>query len=280
VNLGIAGRVVWITGASGGIGGALARAFAEEGARLVLHAHRRGDALRALVQAAGWEAVVVEGDLVDPATAEACVAAGRARFGRVDDVVANAGWYPGADQPIARADPARLRREIEVNLLGPILTLRSFAAGLASDGPRGDGRGATATLIGSTAGRFGEAGHVGYASAKAGLVGLLHSFKNEIVQLDPYGRVNLVQPGWTVTEMARASLEVPGAVQGILRTMPLRQLARPDDVARVVVGLASPRMSRHVSGETITVAGGMEGRGLWPDDRGDTAGVVARLDKD
>jgi 3-oxoacyl-[acyl-carrier protein] reductase len=72
----------------------------------------------------------------------------------------------------------------------------------------------------------------------------------------------MVEPGWTVTEMAREALNVPGKIAHIAKTASLRQLARADDIARAVVMLSSP-VSRHITGEVITVAGGMEGRTLW-----------------
>jgi 3-oxoacyl-[acyl-carrier protein] reductase len=87
--------------------------------------------------------------------------------------------------------------------------------------------------------------------------------KNEITTLDRWARVNLVEPGWTVTPMAEATLEASGAIDAVTRSMPLRRVASPNDVAAAVLYLASPTLSRHVSGETITVAGGMEGRVLW-----------------
>ncbi|HTE04882.1 MAG TPA: SDR family oxidoreductase, partial [Planctomycetota bacterium] len=139
----------------------------------------------------------------------------------------------------------------------------AFLAALARTGPRADGHGASLTFLGSTAGRFGEAGHAEYAAAKAGLRGAMLSLKNEIVHLDPFGRVNLVQPGWTVTHMARPALQQPGVIGRVLSTMPLRQLGRARDVARAIVVLASPAASRHVSGEALTIAGGMEGRQQW-----------------
>ena len=134
-------------------------------------------------------------------------------------------------------------------------------------------------MTGSTAGRFGERGHADYAAAKAGLLGLARSLKNEIVALDPYGRVNVVEPGWTVSDMTRANLHEPGVLEGVVRTMALRQLARPVDVARTVAFLLSPA-ARHVSGEVVGVAGGMEGRVLWERDDVDAQAVRRRLAPD
>src|ERR671934_10916 len=118
-------------------------------------------------------------------------------------------------------------------------------------------------LVGSTAGIFGEAGHADYASAKSAIVhGLLLSLKNEIVRIAPRARVNAVCPGWTESPMTRTTLDDPGLVTRVTRTMPLRKVAQPEDVARQVVVLASDELSGHVTGQVVTVAGGMEGRVL------------------
>ena len=114
-------------------------------------------------------------------------------------------------------------------------------------------------FIGSTSGRFGERGHAEYSASKSALRGLTLSLKNEIVDLDPRGRVNLVEPGWTVTEMTKDALKDDAMLARSLATMPLKRVATPDDIADAVLWLSSPR-ARHVSGEVVTVAGGMEGR--------------------
>jgi 3-oxoacyl-[acyl-carrier protein] reductase len=117
-------------------------------------------------------------------------------------------------------------------------------------------------LVGSTAGVFGEAGHADYAAAKAAIqVGLVRSLKNEIVRAAPAARVNAVAPGWTESPLTRGLVDEE-AVLRVSRTMPLRKVATPEDVAHQVVVLASDRLSGHVTGEVIAVAGGMEGRVL------------------
>jgi 3-oxoacyl-[acyl-carrier protein] reductase len=115
-------------------------------------------------------------------------------------------------------------------------------------------------LVGSTAGVFGEAGHADYAPAKSAILGgLLLSLKNEIVRIAPRGRVNAVAPGWTESPMTRGLVD-PDRVSAVSRTMALRKVAQPDDVAAQVVVLASDVLSGHVSGQVVVVAGGMEGR--------------------
>jgi 3-oxoacyl-[acyl-carrier protein] reductase len=265
MDLALADMVVLVTGASGGIGRALADVFAAEGSRLLLHGHARFDELSAWLGQQPWKsrALAVRADARDPDALAAAVAQGRERFGRLDACVANAGAWTPPDLPLHVAPVGRLADGIAVNLLGSMWTARAFLAGLAEDGPRTDGHGASLVFIGSTAGRFGERGHAEYAAAKAGLLGLMRSLKNEIVALDPSGRVNVVEPGWTVTHMVRPALEQPGVIARALATMPVRRLGRAEDVARTVAWLCSPTAARHVSGQVLTVAGGMEGRQLW-----------------
>lgn len=271
--------VVLITGASGGLGRAMAEAFAAEGCGLALHAHTSADALQDWVSTRPWRerALCGQADLRRRDQAQALLDAAREALGRVDVCIVNAGIWPAEGHPLHELDEARVRDVIDTNLLGAIWTAQAFLRGLAQDGPRDDGRGASICFIGSTAGRFGEAGHAPYAATKAGLRGLVRSLKNEIVHLDPYARVNMVEPGWTVTPMAHAALDAPGAIAHVLATMPVRQVARPEDVAGSVVYLSAPGLARHVSGEIVTVAGGMEGRRLWRPEDIDPAAVRARL---
>ncbi|MFN7973861.1 MAG: SDR family oxidoreductase [Acidobacteriota bacterium] len=117
--------------------------------------------------------------------------------GGVDVCVANAGiWPPTRSSPPARDDPLRIQEVIQVNLLGAIYTARAFLRQVESTARRGS----ALVLVGSTAGRFGEAGHTEYAVSKgAGLRGPdALVYKNEVVAIDPGGRCNLVEPGWTI----------------------------------------------------------------------------------
>ena len=250
-------HVVIVTGASGGIGQATARAFAAEGASVVLHYHRLADRAEKLRGEIGDAALPVAADLRDESQAAVMLDAAVSRFGRVDSVVVNAGIWTAEAVPLRSMSVEQWHHTIETDLTSAFLTCRAFLRHLA-DVPRDV---ASIVLVGSTAAIYGEADHADYAAAKAGMVyGLTRSLKNEIVRLAPRGRVNAVCPGWTDTPMARHGTSETEAMKRVFATMSMPKIATPEDVARVIVFLASDRLAGHITGAIVPIAGGMEGR--------------------
>lgn len=253
MDTGLSGKGVLVTGGAGGIGTAVSRAFAAEGARVAVHYRTSDEAAFAL--ATEIDGVALGADLREPSQVDGLFSAALAELGRLDVCVANAGVWPRDDVPVWEMDPDRWRATLDSNLTVTFLTARAFLRHAAAVG-----RGAL-VLVGSTAGLFGEAGHADYAAAKGAIIsGLLLSLKNEAARIGPDVRVNAVAPGWTVTPMIGDRGLDPDHVAKVTSTMSLKKLGRPEDVAAQIVVLASERLSGHLSGQVVTVAGGMEGR--------------------
>jgi 3-oxoacyl-[acyl-carrier protein] reductase len=198
--------------------------------------------------------VALPGDLRDEAAADAVVPAAVAALGRLDACVACAGVWPTEDVPVARLSLDRWRATLDANLTATFLTARAYLRHVESSGT------GSLVLVASTAGLIGEAGHADYASAKAAIAhGLALSLKNEVVRSAPLARVNVVAPGWTVSPMTDRDL-TEATIARVTAPMALRKVASPEDVARAIVFLCSPLASGHVTGQVVTVAGGLEGR--------------------
>jgi len=260
MQTGLAQRTVLVTGASGGIGQEIARAFAAEQARVVLHCHTHRDGAEKLQAELGAPSIVVQADLTAEADVASMFAEIQNRFGPVAHIVCNAGYWPPQNVPIRDMSLEQWQATVDVDLTSVFLCCREFLRGQLASVPD-----PSIVLIGSTAGVFGEAGHGDYAAAKSALLcGLMNSLKNEIVQIAARGRVNTVSPGWVMTPMTTKFADDPGAVNKALATIALNKVAAPLDIANAVVFLSSPDLAGHITGQNLVVSGGMEGRLLNP----------------
>jgi 3-oxoacyl-[acyl-carrier protein] reductase len=266
METGLAGKVVVITGAAGGIGSAMAAQFASEGANLVLHYRSSGVDAEALQRKfKNVESIVLRADLTKEGEVHRMFNRIVKRFGRVDSVIANAGSWESRGIPLHQMSLGQWRHTLDNVLNTTFLTLREFFHIVARQ-KRGN-----AVLVSSTAGVFGEAGHCDYAAAKSAMAfGLTRSLKNEIAKIAPTtrgycgGRVNCICPGWTIVPRTSEKLKDTKAIRRVTSTMALPKIGTPDDMASAAVFLSSDSLAGHITGQTLIIAGGMEGRLLWP----------------
>ena len=252
METGLEGKVVLVTGGAGGIGQAICRKFAEEGANVAVHFYTSSEEAESLAKEIGG--LAVRADLRVPSQADEMVAEVISKMGNIDVCVANSGSYPTEPKPMWEIDEERWNSTIMSNLGVAANTSRSFLSHASS---RGSG---SLVLVGSTAGVYGEAGHSDYAAAKGAITtGLLLSLKNEVSHLGSV-RVNAVAPGWTLTQKKVETGLDEGVMERAKSTMALKKLATPNDVAMAIIYLSSEEVAGHITGEVIEVAGGMEGR--------------------
>ena len=242
------GKVAIVTGATGGIGEAVARAFVREGARSVLLVARTQDALERLATELGPAATAHAGDVGDPATARAVLA--RAEdFGGLDILVNNAGL--DLVSPVLDTSEADARRIFDVNFFGALFLLQAAARALAA-------RGAGAIVnVSSRTASAGVPGMAVYGASKGALEALTRAAAIELAPRQV--RVNAVAPGLTRTRMNEEWVGAQPDPQAFLRQLEARipqgRLARPEDVAAAIVYLASDE-ARHITGVTLAVDGG------------------------
>jgi 3-oxoacyl-[acyl-carrier protein] reductase len=241
----LSGRIALVTGASRGIGRAIARRLAAQGATVVAAA--RGTNARGVadeIAEGGGRAEPIELDVTAAGAAEAAVKGLVERHGRLDILVNNAGI--ARDQLLLR-----MKREDWDAVLGTNLTA-AFALTQAALRPMIRQRGGRIVCIGSVVGQGGNAGQANYAASKAGLIGFARSVALEVASRGV--TVNVVAPGLVETDMTRAiTEEARGEWAG---KIPLGRLGTPDDIATAVCFLASDEAS-YITGQVVAVNGGM-----------------------
>ncbi|MGA8707680.1 MAG: SDR family NAD(P)-dependent oxidoreductase [Steroidobacteraceae bacterium] len=250
-------KVVIVTGASRGIGRAIAIECARHGADVLVNYWGRNDAsygrksaveeVVASIQALHRRAIAVEADVADPNAGETLVAAALEAFGKVDVLAANAGictFHAFLDLP-----PDLLQRTVDVNLNGAFYVTQAVARQM-----RAQGSGGAIIATSSISALVGGAQQTHYTPTKAGVLSLMQSCA---IALGPFGiRCNAVLPGTIATDLNKDDLSSPEKLAYMQRRIPLGRLGQPKDVADVVVMLASD-LARYVTGAALLVDGGL-----------------------
>jgi 3-oxoacyl-[acyl-carrier protein] reductase len=242
------GKVAVVTGASKGIGAAIAKALAAEGAAVAVNyasSQAGADAVVKAIQDAGGKAVAVKGDVSKESEAEGVIEAAVKAFGRLDVLVNNSGVYEML--PIEQVTPEHFHRQFDVNVLGLLLTTKAASKHL--------GEGSSVINIGSVVTTLSPPGSSVYTATKGAVDAITGVLANE---LGPRKiRVNSINPGLVETEGTHSAGFIGSPFEAhAVSTTPLGRIGQPDDIARAVVFLASDD-SAWINGEKIAASGGL-----------------------
>lgn len=241
------GKVAIITGASRGIGRAIALEFARNKAKIVVnYAGNRtaAEEVAGMIKEAGSEAVLFQGDVSQPETAEALVKTAIDHFGRVDILVNNAGIT--RDTLLVRMKDEDWDAVLTTNLKGVFCCTKAVAKVMMKQ------RSGKIVNMASVIGQMGNAGQANYAAAKAGVIGLTKSTARELASRGI--TVNAIAPGFIMTDMTAVLSEQ--AKEEHTKQIPLGRMGTPADVAAAVLFLASDA-ANYITGQTLNVDGGM-----------------------
>jgi 3-oxoacyl-[acyl-carrier protein] reductase len=241
----LTGKVAIVTGASRGIGRAIALQLAEIGAKVVVnYASSSGaaDELVAQISSSGGEAIAVQADVSKAEQMDALFTTVMAQWGRVDILVNNAGIT--RDTLLLRMKPEDWQAVIDTNLTGVFLATRLASKIMLKQ------KSGRIINIASVAGQMGNPGQANYSAAKAGVIGFTKTVAKELATRGI--TVNAVAPGFIATDMTNDL-----KAEGILQYIPLGRYGQPEEVAGMVRFLASDTAAAYITGQTFNVDGGM-----------------------
>ena len=243
-------KVALVTGSDSGIGQATAIALARAGADLIVvyHTDKQGaESTRQAIEATGRQAMVIQTDVSDIGQAQALFSQAVARFGRVDILVNDAG-VNGAHTPVADMDPATFEHTIRVNLFAPFYLSQLFVRHCRE-------RGGTGKIINvsSIHEEIVQPGTADYCVSKGGLRNLMRTLSLEVAAEGI--TVNNVAPGLTLTPINQALIDDPAKREQAEQKIPMKRAAQPDEIAQVVLFLASPAAD-YVTGSSYVMDGG------------------------
>lgn len=253
----LAGQSALVTGGSSGIGAAIVRGLAAEGARVAINYLSDREAAEQIadeVRSQGGSAFAVAADVSDEGAVEAMVNGAVERLERLDILVANSGIQ--RDAAFCDMSLYDWRRVIDVNLTGQFLCCRAAVRQFIRQGPRPDLSRARGKIIcmSSVHEVIPWAGHVNYAASKGGVMLMMKSLAQEVAR--ERIRVNGIAPGAIRTPINRQAWETEEALQKLLRLIPYGRIGEPGDIANAALWLATDE-SDYVTGTTLFVDGGM-----------------------
>ena len=253
VSLSLQGRVALITGGSRGIGAAAVRMFTAAGAQVVFNYNKAKAEADELVRQCGpANCLAVACDLSSAEAASEFVAAAVQRFGRLDILVANHGIWVADAVPVERMSEQQWRQTLAIDLDSVFGLVKHAVAQMKRQEKLHPTTGSI-VLVSSTAGQRGEAFHCDYAAAKGALISMVKGLSTELASSGI--RVNCVAPGWVETDMSAAALRDPASREAIFSVIPLRRVARPDEVAAPILFLCTEHAG-FITGEVFNVNGG------------------------
>ncbi|KAJ3334507.1 hypothetical protein HDU91_002699, partial [Kappamyces sp. JEL0680] len=177
--------------------------------------------------------------------------------GPIDVLIVSHGIWPAQDVGVKDMDYDRWQHTMNVNLGGTFLVVKHYLQQLERACQQGAGHDMlpSIVLIGSTAGKFGEAWHADYSCSKTSMMyGLILSLKNEIVRVHPKARINTVSPGWIRTPMAARAMSDPNLLYQALASSPLKKVSEPSDITQAILFLADGTKSGNITGPSGLVA--------------------------